>query len=325
MKRCVLGLDTSNYTTSLGIVDEDFRLIANIKRPLPVKAGECGLRQSDAVFAHIKNLPEVFSEAKPYFASYTLSAVGVSARPRNHEGSYMPCFLSGVSAAESISTVTGVPLFRWSHQCGHLMAALYGADALSLIEAPFGAFHVSGGTTELVRAVYSPDGFLCDVVGGSRDLHAGQVIDRIGVMMGLGFPAGPALERLSKENAAEVPRRKPALDGCYCHLSGLENLAADLYRTTGNRELTAAFVFDYIGASLVGMSRAYLDTYGEMPLVYAGGVLSNARLKERIGGEVHGRFAPPALSADNAVGIAVLTALRVFASPERKVRNESDE
>ena len=320
MKRCVLGLDTSNYTTSLGIVDEDLRLVANIKRPLPVKAGECGLRQSDAVFAHIKNLPEVFSEAKPYLETYALSAVGVSERPRNHAGSYMPCFLSGVSSAVSIACTADVPLFRWSHQCGHLMAALYGADAVSLIDAPFGAFHVSGGTTELVRAVYSPDGFSCDVVGGSRDLHAGQVIDRIGVRMGLSFPAGPALEQLAEANTDQVPRRKPALDGCYCHLSGLENLAADLYHNTGNRELTAAFVLDYIGASLLGMSQAYLETYGEMPLVYAGGVLSNARLKKRLGEEVHGYFAPPSLSADNAVGIAVLTARRVFASPERKER-----
>lgn len=107
----------------------------------------------------------------------------------------MPCFLTGVAAAEGISAVAGLPCYRFSHQCGHMMAATLGAAGARILSAPFGAFHVSGGTTELVRARYTGDGFSCEVVGGSRDLHAGQVIDRIGVLLGLAFPAGPALEK----------------------------------------------------------------------------------------------------------------------------------
>ena len=124
-KRIVLGIDTSNYTTSVALMYEDGELIANIKRPLPVKAGERGLRQSDAVFAHIKNLPSAMGEASEHLRGRKPCAVGVSERPRNIDGSYMPCFLSGVAAAESISAASGIPVYRFSHQCGHVMAALY--------------------------------------------------------------------------------------------------------------------------------------------------------------------------------------------------------
>ena len=151
-RKLILGIDTSNYTTSVGIVDVEGALIANIKAPLPVKSGECGLRQSDAVFAHTKNLPHVMSQAREFLKEGELVAVGVSERPRNQEGSYMPCFLCGVAAAESIGATSGTPLYRFSHQCGHIMAAIYSSGAcVDLSE--FAAFHVSGGTTELVRAI----------------------------------------------------------------------------------------------------------------------------------------------------------------------------
>ncbi len=312
MKRCVLGIDTSNYTTSVAIVDEDLQLCANIKIPLPVAEGERGLRQSDAVFAHIKNLPHAFDRAEEILRGYQLAAVGVSATPRHQAGSYMPCFLSGVASARGVAVATDVPMYTWSHQCGHIMAVLYGANALDLLNAPFGAFHVSGGTTELVRAYYTPDGFDVTVVGGSRDLHAGQVIDRVGVMLGLRFPAGPSLEELADAYSGKIPHRKPSGDGCYVHLSGLENMASRMYEESADKQKTAAFVFDYVGASLGYMSRSYLDTYGDMPLVYAGGVMSSHILRERLERQFRGCFAPPAFSSDNAVGTAVLTALRVF-------------
>lgn len=312
MKYCTVGIDTSNYTTSVAAVDENLGIIANLKYPLPVRAGECGLRQSDAVFAHTKNLPEAFAALAPLLSEYTPIAVGVSEKPRNQESSYMPCFLTGISAAEGISAVAGIPCYRFSHQCGHLMAAILGADGARILSAPFGAFHVSGGTTELVRARFTESGFSCEVVGGSRDLHAGQVIDRIGVMLGLAFPAGPALEKLAMSYGGNPKKRKPSLEGCYCHLSGLENMARDLLRETQDPAAIAAFVFDYIGASLLGMTDAYLASYGEMPILYAGGVMSSTLLQRRLGGHHDALFAPPVLSADNAVGIATLTAYRAF-------------
>lgn len=314
MRKCVLGIDTSNYTTSVAIIDENLQLVASLKFPLAVKEGERGLRQSDALFAHTKNLPLAFAEIEKILVAedLCLSAIGVSNRPRNQIGSYMPCFLAGVSAATAAAACAGVPLFEWSHQCGHIMAALYGSNGMELLNGDFGAFHVSGGTTELVKAHLTETGFCAEIVGGSKDLHAGQAIDRIGVAMGLPFPAGPTLEALAKIYTGKIPSRKPSVDGCYIHLSGLENMALQLYKETTNKEQTAAFVFDFIGKSLEHMASAFLGTYGDMPLVFGGGVMSNSIIKNRMTNKFNAFIADPIYSADNAIGIAVLTAKKHF-------------
>lgn len=305
----VLGIDTSNYTTSVGIVTRDGEVVANIKRPLPVAPGARGLRQSDALFAHTKNLPSAMEEAAAVLRDGDISAVGVSMRPRNAEGSYMPCFLAGVAAAETAAAVSSAPLFRFSHQCGHLMAAISsGGRRDELLSRPFGAFHVSGGTTDLLYVRAVENGFLCERVGGARDLHAGLVIDRVGVALGLPFPCGPVLEALAAKNDKKVPRRKISADGCYVNLSGLENMALDLYHTTGDAPLVAAFVLDFLGNSLAAMATAYLSSYGASPLLFAGGVMCNAYLRTRLAGVCDAVFAAPSLSSDNAVGIAQLAA-----------------
>ena len=121
---CYVGIDASNYTTSAAVCDAEGRVIANIKAPLPVKAGECGLRQSDAVFAHVKNMPRVMEELRTVLRGYRVAAVGVSTRPRNAEGSYMPCFLSGKAAAEAFAAGLDLPVVEFSHQDGHIMAAV---------------------------------------------------------------------------------------------------------------------------------------------------------------------------------------------------------
>ena len=305
---CVLGIDTSNYTTSLGLLSEDGQLLANIKRPLPVAQGERGLRQSDALFAHIKNIPSAMDELREHLLGRSIVAVGVSSRPRNLEGSYMPCFLAGVSVAQSISTTLGVPLYSFSHQCGHMMAAVLSADRFDLLDAPFCAFHVSGGTTDMLSVRYCNGAFLAERVGGTKDLHAGQVIDRIGVLLGLSFPCGPALEALAEKNTKKIPKRKIAADGLFVNLSGLENMAITLYNETGDAPLVAAFVLDYIGNALLFMAEGYRERHGEAPFLFAGGVMSNRQIKAKLGARLPASFATPALSADNAVGIAVLAA-----------------
>ncbi|MBR5144667.1 MAG: hypothetical protein IKW53_06415, partial [Clostridia bacterium] len=161
----IIGIDTSNYTTSVSLMTLDGKLLANLKKPLPVKPGERGLRQSDAVFSHTVNLPVLMREMGEILGDREIVAVGVSAKPRNEEGSYMPCFLTGVAAAESIASAMGVPLFRFSHQCGHIMAAIYSSGSYDLLEGSFGAFHISGGTTELVRVIPTEDGFETELIG----------------------------------------------------------------------------------------------------------------------------------------------------------------
>ena len=243
----VLGIDTSNYTTSVAILTEKGELLANIKRPLPVKEGERGLRQSDAVFHHTKNLPSAFEEAEPIIKDRRILALGVSERPRNLDGSYMPCFLAGLSVATALSVSLGVPIYRFSHQCGHIMAAVYSSGRYELLDSGFAAFHISGGTTDLLSVRAAEKGFICDHVGGTGDLNAGQVIDRIGVAMGLRFPCGAELEALALTYTGKIPGKKISRKGLFVNLSGLENMALKLFSETGDKALTAAFVFDYLG------------------------------------------------------------------------------
>ena len=306
-KLCYVGIDTSNYTTSAAICDESGQVIANLKRPLPVAEGGCGLRQSDALFAHVKNLPSLMREAGEHLADYRIAAVGVSARPRDAEGSYMPCFLAGEAAAESLAAGHGVPVYRFSHQSGHIMAAAYSSgESEKLLSAPFCAFHVSGGTTELVLARPAVAGFEVTLLGGTRDLNAGQAIDRVGVAMGLKFPCGPELERLALENTSKVQKPRICVDGLECNLSGLENLARGLYQKQGDAPLTAAYVLRFIGETLRALTRNLREIYPDMPVLFAGGVMSNSIIKDMIRSEGNVYFSQPAFSADNAAGISLL-------------------
>ena len=204
MKELFVGVDTSNYTTSVACVDSDGEILANIKLPLPVKEGELGLRQQAALFEHTKNLPEAFTRLREYLAQGTVKAVGVSERPRNHEGSYMPCFLAGVASATAFSAGVNAPLFRFSHQCGHIRAALAGAG-LEPFDGVFTALHISGGTTEIVLCKKCANGFECEITGGTADLCAGQAVDRTGLMLGFPFPCGPHIERSALEFAGKLP------------------------------------------------------------------------------------------------------------------------
>ncbi len=305
-----LGLDTSNYTTSVAAFEAETEVLWQVKQLLPVKEGELGLRQSDAVFHHTRQLPEMVerltAETGPLSA---VAAIGVSDRPSQEAGSYMPCFLSGVGAARQLAAVLGVPLYRFTHQQGHVMAALYGADALALREKPFLAFHVSGGTTDALLVRPAADTVIgCERVAASRDLKAGQLIDRVGGMLGLPFPAGPALEKLALPITEKLPR--PSMDGADCHLSGVENQCRQLLTRGAEPAEVARFCLRSVAAAIVTMTERLLEQYGELPIVYAGGVMSNTYLRELLTARFGGRFAPPAYSADNAAGIAVLTRLK---------------
>ena len=309
-----VGIDTSNYTTSLAVCDEMGEVLANWKSPLPVKPGECGLRQSDAVFAHIKNLPALLDRLQHMLhgEGNTLRVKGVaySGAPRPIKDSYMPCFLTGEVAATALAAGVNTPLLRLSHQEGHVMAALYSAGAMHLVGdgecAPFVAFHVSGGTTDVLLIRPRKDGFDIEPLGTSQDLHAGQAVDRVGVHLGLDFPCGPALERLAQECRQSVPKPRVCVKGLCCHLSGLENLALSLYQKTNDAALTAAYTLDFIGATLIGVCDEIRRRYPDAPIVFSGGVMSNARIRGMIEKKYSAFFAEPQFSSDNAAGIALL-------------------
>ena len=309
-----LGIDTSNYTTSVALCDEQGRVVLNLKMLLPVKEGERGLRQSDALFAHTKNLPVLMEKLKEFLAeSYperTIVAVGCSEKPRDVEGSYMPCFLAGVSAASSVSAVLGCPMYRLSHQSGHVAAALYSADKLSLLDTgdTFAAFHVSGGTTELLLVKGEDGQPKIELVGGTADMNAGQAIDRTGVLMGLKFPCGKRMEEICLE-CGDIPHQKTRISvkGLECNLSGLENLAAAMYEKTGDVAWTSAYCFDFIADTLERLTLNLRSEYGDLPVIFAGGVMSNKRIAKHLSGLGNVSFSEPAFSADNAAGVAILT------------------
>lgn len=308
---CYVGIDTSNYTTSVAIASLDGRIVANLKRPLPVKEGERGLRQSDAVFSHVRNLPSIMNEAKQFFSEYEPIAVGVSNRPRDVEGSYMPCFLSGEAAAASFAAARSIPCYTFSHQAGHVMAAAYSSGSLlSLLSAPFGAFHVSGGTTDVLHVLPNGSDLKITTVGETADINAGQLIDRVGVHMGLKFPCGPQIEALAEANTEKVPRPRIHVKNCVCNLSGAENLAVKLYRETQNASLVSAYVLETVGETLSVLTLELLKLYPDIPLLYAGGVMSNRILQKKLGERFTAYFSEPQFSADNAAGIALLTKSR---------------
>ena len=300
-----LGIDTSNYTTSLALYDTESGAFRAAGKLLPVAEGALGLRQSDAVFEHTRQLPEVWEKLGP--VTEQISAVGASVTPRRAEGSYMPCFLVGKTVGISISKALKIPFHDFSHQQGHLAAAIRGSGQDGLFGQAFLAFHVSGGTTDLLAV---RDESLCvDCIGGSADLKAGQLVDRVGRLLGLAFPAGPALEKLAAAAEGKIPKIRCSVRGLFCNLSGGYNLCEKLYADTGSKELTARYCLSFIAEHLLFLARKAREERGNLPILFSGGVMSNQLIRARIEGALDRVFfAPPAWSADNARGIALLTA-----------------
>ena len=264
-----LGIDTSNYATSLAVFDPAGEVVCAKKRFLPVKEGQLGLRQSDALFHHTAALPGMLAELAAECDLTQVAAVGVSEKPRPAEGSYMPCFLAGVSAGQAFALGRGTPLVRTTHQQGHAAAALFAAGGERLFRVKVLLFHISGGTTDLL---------LCDQVrriellGTSSDLYAGQAVDRLGVRLGFAFPAGAEVSRLAAECAEEI-RPKSSVKGTACSLSGLENQCAALLEVCAGGVMSSGIIRDWVQRRL--------------PAV---------------------QFVPAQYASDNAIGVSILAA-----------------
>ena len=301
----ILGIDTSNYTTSTALYDNVSGEMLQQKKLLPVKEGQLGLRQSDAVFHHTQQLYLLFSELVKDIDTSQIKAIGVSTKPRPVMGSYMPCFTVGENTAKILSSALKVPLFSFSHQEGHIAAALYSANRDDLFTEKFLAFHVSGGTTEAVLANGENYGFSLENVAGSLDLHAGQAIDRIGLMLGLSFPCGAELEKLALCNTEKISV-KPAMKDVNCCLSGVENICKKLFAENKSKEYISAFCLKYIEKSLSLMTDRLFEKYGKLPVLYAGGVMSNSIIRNSFTEKYNAVFAAPCYSTDNAAGIAYL-------------------
>ena len=299
-KRC-LGLDTSNYTTSTALFDgaDGYQL----GRLLDVEAGSLGLRQSDALFQHVKRLPELFDRLRREGRLEDIAAVGASVKPRWVEGSYMPCFLAGETAGRILADTLGVPFFPCAHQQGHIAAVAWGAGRLKMLDKPLLAWHLSGGTTELLYVEPDGTGVLPQKIGGTSDISAGQLIDRTGVALGLDFPAGRALDTLSRTGR---PDRGFAvkISNFTFSFSGMENKAKDMAAAGEPAADVARFIVATVARTIRRVTDQALEQYPGLPVLCSGGVASNSILREVMSDAV---FAPPVCSADNALGVAVLT------------------
>lgn len=302
-----LGIDTSNYTTSCAVYTADGSL-SQRKKLLPVKHGELGLRQSDAVFHHTVQLPELMTDL--FDANkYELKAVGVSDAPRRAEGSYMPCFLAGVNAASAVSCAAGIPLYRFSHQQGHIAAAVFSAGRHDLFEREFLAFHVSGGTTDALLVTPDEDEIIkVTALASSLDLKAGQAVDRVGVMLGFPFPAGRYVDALAQKSGKKYSVNIKLKDGNCC-LSGIENKCAQMLACGESKEDICRYCLDSIISAVEKMTGYQLEKLGDVPVLYAGGVMSSEVIRAHFAdrGVI---FAQPEFSSDNAAGTALLASMK---------------
>lgn len=306
-----LGIDTSNYTTSVSLFNSAANEIIMQKKLLPVQKNSVGLRQSDAVFAHIKQIPELFEAV--FDKKYSIKAVCVSSRPRGVEGSYMPVFLVGTAIASCISSLLCIPMYTCSHQEGHIVSALYSSGRMDLIKKQFLAFHISGGTTEcmLISQSGSSD-TLFDVkpVAKTLDLNAGQLIDRVGVMLSLQFPCGKELTDLALTFTHSDIKVKPTMKGLDVHLSGVQNKCEDMFKKGEPPNKIARYTIEYIKYAVERMTLGAIEAYGELPIVYAGGVMSNIIIKDYIENRYDAYFAEPRYSTDNAAGASIIANLK---------------
>ncbi len=298
----VIGFDTSNYTTSIAWYNGSDG--ENCSRLLPVRQGELGLRQSDAVFHHTKSLPELSGRLFSHLSIDKIEAVGVSTRPRAVEGSYMPCFLVGYSHAKLLSDLLHVPLVECSHQQGHVAAALWSSGHMELMERPHLAWHLSGGTTELL--LVEPDGksVQCTRIGGTTDISAGQLIDRTGQLLHLTFPSGKHLDALSQQASDETVFRVKCPAMAFS-LSGVQNKVQQYHEKCADPAETAAYTLRCVSEAVLTATRNAQKIYPGLPVVLSGGVASNSMLRKRLSC-LDPIFAPPQYSTDNAMGVAIL-------------------
>lgn len=304
-----LGFDTSNYATSLAVYDTCSKeVVCDKKKFLPVRPGQLGLRQSDALFHHTAALPGLLEELAAEADLTKVGAVGVSARPRPVEGSYMPCFLAGVSAATAFSQAKGIPLVQTTHQQGHIAAALYASGDESLFERQALVFHVSGGTTDLLLC-HGADKVEC--IGTSTDLYAGQAVDRVGVRLGFAFPAGAQVSELAAQCTERI-RPKASVKGTQCSLSGLENQCNQLLAAGKSPAYVCRYCLLCVAETAYRMVVAALEDHPGLPVVFAGGVMSSDIIQKELSVRLPGaHFVPGRFSGDNAIGVALLAAREV--------------
>ena len=311
-----LGIDTSCYTTSVAVADAQGNIVLDRRTLLCVPEQARGLRQSEMVFQHIKNLSELFPQG------YTqIKAVAASTAPRPAEGSYMPVFRVAESFGKAAAYAAGAAFYALSHQHAHIGAAMLGTELM--FDGSFLALHVSGGTTDVLQVSAEHNRIQSiQTLGQCSDITAGQLIDRIGVALGNAFPAGAAVSALAAEG--EAAHLNFTIQGLNASFSGAETEVRRRLRQGMRPEDAAATVLLYTAKILNKLiERARQQTGIERVLLF-GGVMRSEWIRAYLQKKQQGLiFSGIDYASDNACGLAVQAALHYFYQ-ERGTDNVSD-
>ena len=301
-KASFLAFDTSCYTTSAAIVSEG-RVIYDKRLMLEVADGGRGLRQSEAVFRHVRHLKQLFFDYSG--TGYDIKGVGMSTKPCPADDSYMPVFAVGESFATAFAAFFGAETYAFSHQHGHLYSAFFGGVPE---DGDYGAFHVSGGTMDILKVRIS-GGMIADIapLGGTLDITCGQLIDRIGVAAGLKFPAGAEAEKLYREEGADLA---VSVKGLEANLSGAETQALWLLREGHSSAFVLSGVIDCVAETLARLTVHAAQTDKLDKMIFTGGVISNLVIRNKLADNCRAIgceciLAPVEYCGDNACGLAL--------------------
>lgn len=311
MKNYILGIDTSAYTTSISIVNSlSGDIVTDLRKVLTVPNGQKGLRQQEAVFQHLQNFKELYDNININFDE--ISAVSVSSRPRSVEGSYMPVFTVGQNYGKIIAKTLNCDYKEYSHQENHIAASLIENENYKKIHNDMLAIHISGGTTEFLTAAKSTTGYKAEIIGGSKDITFGQLIDRIGTEMGFPFPCGLHMENYIKDSNDILSIKLPKISGdTFINLSGMENFYKNLLISGKyNKESVIYSLFKYVSACIVEIINNLKMNHSFKNIIIAGGVSSNNMIRNEIIKclDKKNNIIFPSIenSSDNAVGVAYM-------------------
>jgi len=302
-----LGIETSCDETSVAVVEDGRKVLANvIHSQVDLHKDFGGVVPELAARDHLERLPGLLDLAleKASVQPADLDLVAVTRGP-----GLVGCLLVGVGVGEGLAAAWHKPLTGVNHLWGHIYAAMLSRPDL---EPPLLGLVVSGAHSDLVRM---PEHGRFVVLGRTRDDAAGEAFDKAARMLGLGFPGGPALDRLARKGDPDRrPLPRPSLPGLEYSFSGLKTALLYRLRDLGDSvteqdkaDLAAAFERSVVESLLEKLDRA-LDDQPATEVVVAGGVAANTLLRRRAG-EVVGHRArltmpPLELCTDNAAMIA---------------------
>jgi N6-L-threonylcarbamoyladenine synthase len=312
-----MGIETSCDETAIAVVEDGFTVRANLiaaQEHLHERFG--GVVPEVAARAHVEALNPLLEEAMVVagIGFSDLDGVAVTVGP-----GLVGALLTGMAAAKAVSLAAGAPLIGVNHLEGHVWANFiaHGPPA-----PPYVALIVSGGHTMLV---HMPDVHHHVLLGQTLDDAAGEAFDKVARLIGLGFPGGPALDRMAQDgdpHAIPFPRAMERSGDFDFSMSGLKTAVLRYVRQeqAAGRDLNlpdiAASFQEAIVDVQVRKTLAAAKETGVGTVLLGGGVVANTRLRERIEAEgtaagLQVLFPPLELCTDNGAMIACVGAARL--------------